>query len=117
MSCWNFADWLSLLQMRRGRKGRALQRRGAATLRFRRPLMQQLEVRSLLAIFVVDIPDDTIGTPGQACSTAPGDCSLRSAIITANQNSGPDTISFNIPGGGVHTIAPQSALPTITDSV
>ena len=29
----------------------------------------------------------------------------------------PDVISFNILGGGVHTISPASALPTITDPV
>ncbi len=43
--------------------------------------------------------------------------SLRQAILNANTNSGPDTIEFQIPGGGVHTIAPTSALPTITDPV
>ena len=31
--------------------------------------------------------------------------SLRQAIIDANGHSGPDTISFNIPGAGVHAIA------------
>src|SRR5205807_1996407 len=30
---------------------------------------------------------------------------------------GTDTINFNIPGAGVHTISPASALPTITDPV
>src|SRR5262249_17853110 len=29
----------------------------------------------------------------------------------------PDTISFNIPGSGVHTITPHGALPPITDPV
>ncbi len=44
-------------------------------------------------------------------------CSLREAIDAANANAGGDTIAFNIPGGGPHTIQPTSALPTITDPV
>jgi hypothetical protein len=43
--------------------------------------------------------------------------SLRQAILDANANAGADTISFNIPGGGVRTITPASPLPDITDSV
>ncbi|PYS64028.1 MAG: hypothetical protein DMF74_08165 [Acidobacteria bacterium] len=43
--------------------------------------------------------------------------SLRQAILDANATQGPDTITFNIPGGGVHTINLLIALPTITDPV
>lgn len=43
--------------------------------------------------------------------------SLRQAILDANANPGTDTINFNIPGAGPHTIKPLSALPTITDPV
>ena len=43
--------------------------------------------------------------------------SLRQAILDANGNAGLDTIAFNIPGAGVHTISPATALPTITDPV
>ena len=43
--------------------------------------------------------------------------SFRQAILTANANPGPDTIDFAIPGSGVHTISPASALPGITDPV
>jgi hypothetical protein len=43
--------------------------------------------------------------------------SLRQAIIDANTNPGTDTITFNIPGAGVHTISPMSALPSIADPV
>src|SRR5688572_2063382 len=42
--------------------------------------------------------------------------SLRQAIIDANTNPGFDTIDFLIPGSGPHTIAPQSALPTLQDT-
>lgn len=45
--------------------------------------------------------------------------SLRQAILTANSliSSGNDTIRFNIPGAGVQTIAPLSALPVLSDPV
>jgi hypothetical protein len=42
---------------------------------------------------------------------------LRNAINSANTTPGADTIAFNISGAGVHTIAPISALPTITEAV
>ena len=49
-----------------------------------------------------------------ACSlTGTGTCSFRDAILFANGTSG-STIAFNIPGAGVHTIAPATALPAIT---
>ena len=43
--------------------------------------------------------------------------SLRQAILDANANPGADTIAFSVVGSGVHTIAPASPLPTITDPV
>ena len=43
--------------------------------------------------------------------------SLRQAILDANGNPGPDAIDFAIPGSGVHTISPTSALPVITEPV
>ncbi len=43
--------------------------------------------------------------------------SLRQAITDANAHPGADTIAFAIPGAGVHTIAPLTALPPITDQV
>ncbi len=43
--------------------------------------------------------------------------SLRQAILDANAAAGADTISFNIPGAGVHTIIPAGNLPAITDPV
>jgi parallel beta-helix repeat protein len=42
--------------------------------------------------------------------------SLRQAIIDANNNSGLDTVAFNI-GSGVQTISPLTQFPTITDAV
>src|SRR5262249_60903303 len=43
--------------------------------------------------------------------------SLRQAILDANANPGLDTIAFNIPGAGVHTITPATPLDTITEAV
>ena len=47
-----------------------------------------------------------------------GDGSLRKAITDANALAGPDTIEFDIPGSGIHTIeVPATPLPTITSPV
>jgi hypothetical protein len=43
--------------------------------------------------------------------------SLRQAILDANTSAGADTIAFDIPGSGVHTITPLTALPAITQSL
>ncbi|HEV2799485.1 MAG TPA: FG-GAP-like repeat-containing protein, partial [Pyrinomonadaceae bacterium] len=43
--------------------------------------------------------------------------SLRQAILDANAQAGAQTITFQIPGGGVKTITPLSGLPNITDAV
>lgn len=45
--------------------------------------------------FVVDTSSDSSLS---ACTAAPGDCSLRGAIMAANADSGADTIAFAIPG-------------------
>ena len=57
------------------------------------------------ATFTVTNTDDT------------GAGSFRQAILDANGSPGLDTIAFNIPGAGVHTISPATALPFITDPV
>ena len=57
------------------------------------------------ATYTVTITDDS------------GAGSLRQAITNANANPDTDTIEFDIPGGGPHTIAPLSPLPIITDPV
>ncbi|MBI5383587.1 MAG: hypothetical protein HZA90_02760 [Verrucomicrobia bacterium] len=54
-------------------------------------------------------------TVTSTADSGPG--SLRQAILDANANAGTDTIAFNIPGDGPHTIQPQSPLPTITAPV
>jgi PKD repeat protein len=61
----------------------------------------------------------TTADNGDDASPVPG--SLRQAILTANAKANPvggvDVITFNIPGAGVHTIAPPQELPFITDPV
>jgi hypothetical protein len=56
-----------------------------------------------------------------ACDANPlssgNQCTLRAAIQEANNTPGLDTINFNIPGSGTHTIAPSFPLPDITGPV
>jgi hypothetical protein len=64
------------------------------------------------------LEDRAVPSTFQVISTADsGPGSLRQAILDANADPGPDTIIFNIPGGSVQTITPQTNLPAITDSV
>ena len=69
------------------------------------PWLLTLEDRTLPSTFLVT----------NLADSGPG--SLRQAILDANASPGTDTIAFNIPGGGVHTITPLSALPFLTDPV
>lgn len=69
------------------------------------------------ATFVVDSTGDESDDNllDGICHTAAGTCTLRAAIEQANALAGADTITFNIPGAGVHTITPSSPLPALTD--
>ena len=58
---------------------------------------------------------ETTFTVKNTNDSGPG--SLRQAMFDANVTAGADVIDFNIDGSGVHTIAPESALPTITEAV
>jgi hypothetical protein len=86
--------------------------------RLRRPDVEALEQRSLLATITVTGTGDTIAKDGLV--------TLREAITAASTNADPtgnttpgdpgaDTIAFNIPGAGVRTIHLTSALPMITE--
>ena len=75
---------------------------------------------------VVDTTSDTNDGDTSTITTlignkgADGRISLREAIIASNNTANLDSadwILFNISGAGTHTIAPTSALPTITDAV
>ena len=78
-------------------------RRGQA----RRLSLEVLEIREMLTGYMVTNANDS------------GAGSLRAAIIAADADNsvGGQSIIFEIPGGGVHTIALQSSLPTITRTV
>jgi len=65
------------------------------------------------AVAAVVCPGAVVTDTGDAATGG----SLRACIIWANGNAGADTISFNIPGGGPHTIQPTSAYPNITDTI
>ncbi|HQY87077.1 MAG TPA: hypothetical protein PK402_00365, partial [Tepidisphaeraceae bacterium] len=67
--------------------------------------LESLEHRRLLATFTVTNTIDA------------GTGSLRQALVNANATAASDTILFNIPGTGPHTIAPISQLPLITQPV
>jgi hypothetical protein len=69
------------------------------------PGLVELEGRVLPSTFTVTNTDDA----------GPG--SLRQAILDNNATPGLNTIAFNIDEGGLQTIRPGSALPTITNPV
>ncbi|HSV16048.1 MAG TPA: hypothetical protein VLI90_17435, partial [Tepidisphaeraceae bacterium] len=95
----------------RHRRGQPLGKRARAAAVLRRassPVparFESLEARTLFSTFTVN-------------STADGGAgTLRQAIFDANAQPGADQIVFSFTGGGVHTIAPTSALPAITDTL
>jgi hypothetical protein len=70
----------------------------------------------MLASLVLALPLPAVALNFTVTNTNDSDGgSLRQAILNANASPGADTIRFNIPGAGVQTIAPLSALPTITE--
>ena len=70
---------------------------------------------ALAASLVVNSTDQSPdANPGDGvCLSANASCTLVAAIQEANANPGADTITFAIPGAGLHVIAPSSALPTL----
>ncbi|MEM7340917.1 MAG: hypothetical protein AAF467_19830 [Actinomycetota bacterium] len=78
------------------------------------PVTVDAQTNAALVVNSTGDQPDTTGTDGQ-CRTAAGTCTLRAAIAQANYNSGPDTIRFNIAGGGPHTITLGTTLPVIND--
>lgn len=81
-----------------------------------------LETRALTT-FVVDSTADSVdfsigdGFCDTDDSVGDGPCTYRAAIQEANVTVDDVTISFNIPGAGVHTLIPGSIYPTITRSI
>jgi titin len=92
--------------------------------RFFRPHVEVLEGRRLPATIVVNSALDTnlrddVLTLREAILVANGTLAI-SSLTAAEQAqvsgplTNPNTIRFNIPGSGVHTISPTSALPPVT---
>ena len=83
-----------------------------------RPRRKALNPLSLL-VLALGLPQGISAATITVTTTADsGPGSLRQAILDSNASAGTlDTIEFVIPGAGVHTIVPASALPTITDPV
>ncbi len=81
---------------------RALRRRIERRRRFS---IEPLEGRQMLSTFTVTNSNDS------------GAGSFRQALLNSNATSGPNSVVFNIPGGGVHTINLLSALPVVTHAV
>src|SRR6266576_2040799 len=79
-----------------------------------RSISWALAIPALLLFFAASAQASTF-TVINTSDSGPG--SLRQAISDANGNPGADTIAFNIPGSGVHTISPLTPLPTVTGPV
>jgi uncharacterized repeat protein (TIGR01451 family)/CSLREA domain-containing protein len=71
------------------------------------------------SVFTVNsVADGGDASPGDGlCDDGGGQCTLRAAIEEANATAGSDEIDFDLAGIGVHTIAPASPLPQITDTL
>ena len=71
-----------------------------------------------LAGFLAALPAAAVGAVFTVTNVSDsGAGSLRQAILSANASAGADTIRFNVPGSGVHTISPATELPAITGPV
>src|SRR5262245_23831799 len=75
--------------------------------------------RNLVASLVLGLTAAALSaatfTVTNTSDSGPG--SLRQAILDANGNAGLDTIAFNIPGAGVHTITPATPFDPLIDPV
>jgi hypothetical protein len=79
---------------------------------------QEAHAATILVNTTTDILDAAGTCEGVTLASLPGPdggVSLREAICAANNNPGPDTITFNIPGVGVRTIQPTNYLPFLVD--
>lgn len=84
-------------------------------------VVETLEDRTLLSNFTVTVAADELDAAHGGTDVDTG-LSLREAILDANVTpnvdaSTPDTITFNIGGGGVQTIQPLDYMPATTESV
>ena len=85
-----------------------------------RPRIESLEDRLLMAVITVTSTGDAINADGRAGHAARGDHGGQrhkniGNVVAVGAYGTDDTIAFDIPGPGVHTIALTSPLPVITD--
>ncbi len=84
-------------------------------------LLSAIAVHASGTVFIVNSTTDGSDiSPGDGlCETGSGNgvCTFRAAIEESNALSGADTVSFAIPGSGLHTISLISNLPTITGPI
>ena len=85
---------------------RRLRRRGI------RPILEPMEERALLSIYVVN----TVSDLDRAGGLPLGQESLRQAIEDVSGDTTPDTIDFDLGGGGHQVIMLTGALPPITNT-
>ena len=69
----------------------------------------------IAALFAASAAGATTYTVTTTADSGAG--SLRQAILDANGSPGADTINFNIVGSGIHTIAPATPLPNLSEAV
>jgi hypothetical protein len=81
------------------------------------PLCATGTVNVTVGLIVTSVGNGSHAGGGQICNDGTGACTLRAAIQQANAHAGADKIHFAISPGGAQTIAPSSALPTLTDPV
>lgn len=76
-------------------------------------------IKEIVVNVTTDEPDTdpTDGFCDSDATQAGNQCTLRAAIQEANARAGADLITFDIPGGGLKTIAPATPLPPITEQV
>ena len=82
--------------------------------------VNSLIARATATFVVNDTGDGDDAVPGNGvCETANGNnvCTLRAAIQEVNALPGDDTINFDIPGPGPHTINLTGVLPDLTTNI
>lgn len=89
----------------------------------RRPGIEALERRALLATVLVTDAGDAVGLDGvvtlrEAISSISNGAAVNADVVPTGGGFGTnDRIEFSIPGAGVHRIQPQTVLPAITRPV
>ena len=80
------------------------------------PTPYALHAAATISYTVNSTGDGTDAANDGICqTTTAGECTLRAALVEANRQSVPVSIAFNIPGTGVHTIAPATRLPALNN--